>query len=387
MQNAASGGAGSRRRRVLCAPDSFKESISAAEAAAAMVAGIRRLGPDVEPVPCPVADGGEGTLDAVVAALPGTIERVTVAGPLGEPVAARLGLSADGSTAVVELAEASGLVRIPPARRDPTTTTTYGTGQLIRHAYERGWGTVIVGLGGSGTVDGGTGLAQALGVRFFDQAGQEISDPLTGGMLGRIARYERPGELPRIRVACDVTNPLCGPTGAAAVYGPQKGATPQQVGALDEALRHLAGLGTIDPETPGAGAAGGAAYGLLAFCGARLERGIELVLDAVGFRRRCRSANLVLTGEGCLDEQSLHGKASLGVAAAAGELGVATIAIVGTTGPGADRCVDPALGGALASYVSLSERFGRERALREPAELIAEVAAEVAGLYLRDRDA
>ncbi len=363
--------------RIICAPDSFKGSLSAVAAAAAMAEGIARAEPAVVCDQCPVADGGEGTLDALIRAMGGRIERATVLGPLGAPVEARFGIAPDGRTAVVELAEASGLALIPPGRRDPTATTTFGTGQLIRRAFEGGCETVIVGIGGSGTIDGGTGLAQALGVRFFDRRGHQLEAPLTGGRLGEVARYELPPRGPRIRVANDVTNPLCGPDGAAAVYGPQKGATARQVEQLDSGLAHLASLGSVDPTTPGAGAAGGAGFGLMAFCGARLERGIDLVLAAVDFAGRCGDARLVLTGEGCLDAQSLAGKATLGVAAAASRRGVPTIAIVGRTGPGAEACLDPAQGGSLASYVSLTDRFGLERAMKDTAALVAQVAEEV----------
>ncbi len=365
--------------RIICAPDSFKGSLSAVAAAAAMAEGIARAEPAVVCDQCPVADGGEGTLDALVRAMGGRLERARVLGPLGVPVEARFGIAPDGRTAVVELAEASGLAMIPPSRRDPTATTTFGTGQLIGCAFERGCETVIVGIGGSGTIDGGTGLAQALGARFFDRKGNELEAPLTGGRLADIARYDRPRGGPRIRVAVDVTNPLCGPEGAAAVYGPQKGATAEQVERLDSGLAHLASLGSLDPRTPGAGAAGGAGFGLVEFCGARLERGIDLVLEAVDFAARCRDARLVLTGEGCLDAQSLAGKATLGVAASASRLGVPTIAIVGRTGPGVEACLDPAQGGSLASYVSLADRFGADRAMREAADLVAQVAGEVIG--------
>jgi glycerate kinase len=361
--------------RVLCAPDSFKESISAHEAARAMAAGVLAAGADADV--CPIADGGEGTLDALVGALGGSIHQATVVGPLGEAHTARFGISPDGSTGIVELAEASGMTLVPAEQRDPTRTTTFGTGQLIRTAAEAGCRVVLVAVGGSATCDGGTGLAQALGTRFFDRRGQLIERPMTGGLLTELSRIEPAPPLPAIRVACDVTNPLLGPQGAAAVFAPQKGATPMQVRQLDEGLRRLASLLAADPETPGAGAAGGAAFGLLALCGATLERGVDLVLDTVGFADRCGEADLVLTGEGRLDGQTVHGKAVSGVAARAHALGVPTVAIAGSLGPGADDSLNPALGGYLADVVSLVERFGRDRALREPAELISIVAHEL----------
>jgi glycerate 2-kinase len=365
--------------KILCAPDSFKESISALEAAEAMAAGVRDAGEQFQPDVCPIADGGEGTLEALIGALGGTIESATVTGLLGEPVAARFGMTADGKTAIVELAQASGLALVPKDRRDPMRTTTFGTGELIRLAAERGCELVIVCLGGSATVDGATGIAQALGARFFDRGDQEITEPMRGGLLRSVSRIERPlrGALPHLRIACDVTNPLCGRTGAAAVYGPQKGATPQQVQELDAGLAHIARLLGANPATPGFGSAGGASFGLVTMLGAELERGIDLVLEAIRFDERCRDAALVLTGEGRLDEQSLSGKASMGVAKRARQRGVPSIAIVGSTGDGAERCTDPAHGGELAGYVSLADRFGMERALVEPAALIRQVAAEI----------
>lgn len=393
--------------KFLCAPDSFKESLDAVAVARAMAEGIRAADPAAEVDECPVADGGEGTLDALVAAFGGEIRTARVAGPLGTPLDARFAIAEHptrGRLGVIELAEASGLARIPPAERDPTRTTTYGTGELIARAAAAGAETIIVGVGGSGTCDGGTGLAQALGVRFFDGTGALINGPMTGGALRTIGRLERPAperkrgpaRRPRIIVACDVRNPLCGEHGAAAIYGPQKGATPAQVRQLDEGLAHLAalvgadaergapetpaapGAATTNPTTPGAGAAGGAGFGLAALCGASLERGIELVLDAVRFSERCADADLVLTGEGRLEANSLEGKAAIGVAMAARALGTPTIAIVGSTGPGAERCLESAgEGGPLRAFVSLSDRYGRGRALTDTARCVAEAAAEV----------
>jgi glycerate kinase len=279
---------------------------------------------------------------------------------------------------IVELAEASGLGRLAPGARDPTRTTTYGTGELIRAATAARCSRIIVGVGGSATVDGGAGLCQALGVDFLDRHGRAITAPLTGGMLGEIGAIQPAVPPAEILVACDVDNPLCGPQGAAAVYGPQKGATAQQVEQLDAALRHFAALTGGRDDTPGAGAAGGAAYGIMTLLGGDLHRGIDLVLDAVGFAERCRGAALVITGEGRLDEQTLRGKAVLGVARVAAQQGVPTIAIVGDTGPGAEECVDESRG-RLAGYVSLTARFGRDRAMREPASLVARVAGEEAG--------
>ncbi len=342
-----------------------------------MARGARRAGPDVIADVCPVADGGEGTLDALATALGAAIFEDTVTGPLGDPVQARYGVTADGRTAIVELAEASGLMRVPPDRRDPTNTTTYGTGELMRVAVERGSEEVIVGVGGSATCDGGLGIAQALGARIYDSDGRLIEEHFRGGLLGRVERVEPPPSLATIRVACDVTNPLFGPHGAAHTYAPQKGATPEQVILLDAGLTHLAAVLGGNPHAAGAGAAGGVGYGLATLCGARLERGVDLVLDAIDFARRCQGALLVLTGEGRLDAQTLHGKAVAGVAAVAHRAGVPTVAIVGSLGPGAEASTDSRRGGWLDGSISLAERFGEERALRETAALIEAAAAEV----------
>lgn len=366
--------------KIVCAPDSFKECLTAIEVAQAMAAGVRKADPAIECDVCPIGDGGEGTMDALVSAAGGEFRQYLVTDPLGNQITARLGLIDGGRCAIVELAEASGLALVPPGRRDPTRTTTFGTGQLIQHAARLGCEQILVCIGGSATVDGGTGIAQALGWKFLDSKGHDIANSLMcGGILKQIARVIPPPEnqkrLPRIRVACDVTSLLCGPNGAAAVFGPQKGATPEQVQELDESLAHLAKITGGDPDLPGAGAAGGTGFGLVNFCGATLERGIDLVLDAVKFDDRVRGASLVLTGEGRLDAQSLRGKACMGVAKRAAEFGVPTIAIVGSTGPGADQCVDSNRGG-LAGYISLADRFGLTQSMTAVSSLLAHVVAE-----------
>ncbi len=320
---------------------------------------------------CPVADGGDGSLHVLAEAWGARIEPVVVSGPLGEPVRAAIARSPGGRLAVVELALASGLALVEPRRRDPGRTTTFGTGQLIAEALRRGATEVIVCIGGSATVDGGTGMVQALGGRFFDRAGSQIDEPLCGARLREIDRYEPPAVKPHLRVACDVTNPLFGSEGAAMVYGPQKGARGWQVLDLDMALMHLASVCGGNPEAPGAGAAGGAGYGLAAMLGAELVRGIDLVLDAVGFARRAALCDLVLTGEGRLDEQSARGKSAVGVARAAAAVGVPVAAIVGQYVP--DAMLEP----HFASIVSLERRFGLARALAEPAALVEEAAREL----------
>ncbi len=337
-----------------------------------MAAGVRQADAAIECDPCPIADGGEGSLEVLSAALGGVLHRMTVTGPMGESVVARYGISGDGSVGLVELAEASGLGLVAPATRDPTRTTSFGTGELIAAAAERGCETVIVCIGGSATIDGGTGIAQALGGVFVDHNGRAIDTPMTGGLLADVAGYQAPVTgLARLRVACDVTNPLLGVDGAACCYGPQKGAAPGQVEALDAQLARLAALLGGDPDCAGAGAAGGAGWGLAALLGAELERGIDLILDAVDFNGRCAAADLVLTGEGRLDAQSRHGKACFGVAEAAGAMGVPVVAIVG-------QAMDAAsFGDLFAQVISLSDRYGDDHARHRTGQAITEAVREL----------
>ncbi len=327
--------------RVLIAPDKFKGSLSADAAARAIARGILRACPGTEVDLCPIADGGEGTIEALSASAGGVIRTRCVTGPTGSPVTARWAWLPAGLTAVIEIAEAAGLVRVPVAQRDPRKTTTYGVGELIRAALDVGAARIIVGLGGSATNDGGAGMAQALGAQFDGAA-----SPLVGGDLESLRSVDLTNLDARLAttdfvVACDVDNPLFGAQGAAAVYGPQKGATPEIVASLDRGLRRLADcVKQIDPEAPGMGAAGGLGFGLQAFCGARLQRGIELVLDAVSFERRVVGVDWVITGEGCLDGQSIRGKACIGVAQAAAKKGVRTLALVGLAGPMIERTLE-----------------------------------------------
>jgi len=296
-----------------------------------------------------MADGGEGTVDALVGATGGTFRQTRVTGPLGDPVTATWGLLGDGSnTAVIEMAAASGLALVSPSRRNPLLTTTYGTGELIRAAFDAGATRLIVGIGGSATTDGGTGAAQALGYRFLDAAGQPIQGHMSGGKLSLakgVRMNFRPSRPASILVACDVDNPLCGPRGAAAVYGPQKGATPEQVEILDRNLAHLADLierdlGKDVRDFPGAGAAGGLGAGMVAFLGARLDRGVNLVMEAVRFGERIQGADLIITGEGRLDRQSMMGKVIAGVGQAGKAVGVPVIALVGSIGDGAEAALE-----------------------------------------------
>ena len=346
--------------KIVIAPNSFKESLSALEAAAAIERGFRQIFPEAVYVKAPMADGGEGTVEALVAATGGQICRISVRGPLGTPVDAFFGLTGDGGAAVIEIAAASGLMLLKPDQRNPLVTTTYGVGELIRAALDRGARHLIIGIGGSATNDAGAGMLLALGVRLLDREGQPIG--FGGGELDRIARIDRSGLDPRIKdclieVACDVNNPLVGPTGASAVFGPQKGATPEMVRRLDGNLRHFAecawrDLGVAIADLPGGGAAGGLGAALHGFLGAKLRPGVEIVMDVVDLDRIVADADLVVTGEGRIDGQTLYGKTPIGVAALAKRHGKPVIGIAGCQGPGAeavfDRGIDAVFDGLIA---------------------------------------
>lgn len=320
---------------VVVAPDKFKGSLTAEQVAAAVSSGLRRVvAADV--VAVPVADGGDGT---VAAALAAGYEPVSVraAGPTGEPV--RTTYARAGDLAVIEMADVSGLVRLPGGRQEPLTATSRGLGEVMAAAIDAGCRRLVLGIGGSASTDGGAGMLSALGARLLDAAGAPLADG--GGALGGLAGLDlaplraRMGEV-TVTVACDVDNPLTGPRGAAAVYGPQKGASAADVAALDAHLAHVADVVTVTTgadlrEEPGAGAAGGVGYAALAVLGARLRPGIDLVLDLVGFREKLVGADLVITGEGSLDEQTLHGKAPAGVAAVAAARHIPVIAVCGRT--------------------------------------------------------
>lgn len=366
---------------MLCCPDSFKESIGATEAAEAMARGVRAAGAEADV--CPLADGGEGTVEALVAATGGRRCEAHVRGPMCDPVEAQWGLLGDGRTAVIEMAAASGLAHVPQGRRDPTQTTTFGTGQLIAAALDAGARRVITGIGGSATNDGGCGAAQALGVRFFDGHDRLMEDAVTGGMLTDIARIDMSASDRRLNgveliVACDVTNPLTGLNGAAHVYGPQKGASRNQVEQLDAGLLHLAAMireqiGKDVEHVPGAGAAGGLGAGLLAFCDAVIRPGIDIVLELVRFDQRVAGCDLCLTGEGRLDGQSLAGKTVIGVARAAKRRNVPTIALVGSLGPDHEKTLDA----GLAEYVEIGRGLPVERSMARAAELLERETARI----------
>lgn len=330
--------------RIVVAPDSYKGSVSALEVANAMARGIHAVFGDAEVRKVPIADGGEGTVEALVTATEGQLRTNTVTGPLGDRVAAQWGVLGDGQTAVIEMAAASGLPLVPAEQRDPRITTTFGTGELMRAALDAGLRRIIIGIGGSATNDGGAGMARALGARFVDNEGKELADG--GAALAKLARIDLGGLDPRLQeteliIACDVDNPLCGPRGASAVFGPQKGATPALVAQLDSALAHFAvharqATGRDVAEIAGAGAAGGLGAGLMFFTPAKLRPGVEIVLEAVGFAEIVNTADFVITGEGRTDFQTAFGKAPVGVAKVAKQFGVPVFCLSGGLGEGAD---------------------------------------------------
>ncbi|MFJ6413354.1 glycerate kinase [Terribacillus saccharophilus] len=330
--------------KIVIAPDSYKESLSALEAANAIERGFKMIFPDAVYNKMPMADGGEGTVQSLVDATNGKIEERTVTGPLGKPVKAFFGLMGDGETAVIEMAAASGLHLVPTEDRNPLTTSTKGTGELISAALDLGVQHIIIGLGGSATNDGGAGMIQALGGRLLDEAGKDIGDG--GGALAQLAVIDLAGldnrlKDVRVEVACDVDNPLTGPRGASAIFGPQKGATPDMVELLDKNLSHFAdiaekALGKSFRDIEGVGAAGGLGASLLAFLNADLKRGIDIVLHAVDFEEAVKDADLVITGEGRLDSQTIYGKTPIGVAKAAKKYGVPVIGLAGSLSKDSD---------------------------------------------------
>ncbi|ELY4721645.1 glycerate kinase [Cronobacter sp. 153480017-3] len=328
-------------KKIVIAPDSFKESLSAMDVAKAIEAGFREIYPQAHYVCVPMADGGEGTVEAMVAATGGQIITTPVTAPLGNKVDGFFGLLGDGETAVVEMAAASGLHLVPAAQRDPRITTSYGTGELILAALERGVKAIIIGIGGSATNDGGAGMMQALGARFLNGEGRELAPG--GAALARLERLDLSALDPRlaqvsVTAACDVDNPLCGEKGASAVFGPQKGATPAIVTELDAALRRFgeqleAATGKAIISAPGAGAAGGMGAALLGMLNAELRPGIEIVIEFLGLAQAVRDADLVITGEGRLDSQSIHGKTPVGVARVAKQFQRPVVAIAGSLTP------------------------------------------------------
>ena len=368
--------------KVVIAPDSYKGCLSALEVAKAMERGVLSVFPSAEVRKIPIADGGEGTVAALVTATNGQLRQTEVTDPLGNKIIAHWGVLGDGRTAVIEMAAASGLPLVPKEKRDPRVTTTYGTGELIKAALADGLAKIIIGIGGSATNDGGTGMARALGVRFLDAAGQEVA--AGGGSLAEICQIDTTGLDPRLKnteivVACDVDNPLCGTRGASAVFGPQKGATPEMVQQLDAGLAKYASCarqatGRDVAEKAGAGAAGGLGAGLMFFTTAQLKPGVEIVLDAVGFSDIVRDADFVITGEGRTDFQTAFGKAPVGVAKVAKTHGAPVFCISGGLGEGADDV----LAQGIDAVMSICDRpLSLEECMAAGAQLIEPAAARL----------
>ena len=373
--------------KIVIAPQGFKAGISGLAAAEAIARGVAAVDPDAETVLAPVADGGDGTLNALVDATGGQVFTSTITGPLGQPLEARWGVMGDGSTAVIEMALASGLALVPQRRRNPRVTTTAGTGEILKEAMNRGYTRVIVGLGGSATNDGGAGMATALGARFLDSEGRPL--PPGGSALARLDRIETQGLHPAlgqatIIAATDVTNPLCGPDGASAVFGPQKGANPEMVQELDAALANFARVVARDlhrdvSEEPGAGAAGGLGAGLMAFAGATLQSGIDMVCEVLQFDALLQGADLVITGEGRADRSTIFNKAPAGVARHAQAHGVPTVLLAGSLGSGYEELYDH----GLAAVVCIADRpMSFDVSLSRSAELLESAAERTLRLIL-----
>jgi glycerate 2-kinase len=361
--------------KIVLAPDSFKGSLSAAQVCDAMAEGIRRVLPTAESIAVPMADGGEGTVQSLVDATGGTFLFAEVLNPLGIQGKARYGILGDGETAVIEIAEASGLYLISQDQRNPMMTTSYGIGQLILSALDQGCRHFIIGLGGSATNDGGAGMAQALGAGLLDGNGEDLA--FGGGQLHRLATIDAKAMDPRLHactftIACDVDNVLCGPTGASAVFGPQKGATPLMVEALDKGLEHYAAIlehtvGKPVRSIPGAGAAGGLGAGMLAFLNGRLRPGFDIVREATGLETQLIGADLVLTGEGRCDIQTLHGKVPFGVAKAAQKRGIPVVMVVGAIGAGSEALYDH---GVHSIFSLVNGPMSAEDAMKDAAALV-----------------
>ena len=371
----------SHTMKIVIAPQTFKGSISALDAAKAMREGILKVFPDAEISLVPVADGGDGTLETLVEGSGGEIRETEVTGPLGEHRTAQWGAMGDGVTAVIEMARTSGLALVPLDRRDPLNATTYGLGEVVREALDNGFRRFIMGIGGSATNDAGAGMAQALGIRLLDDVGNEL--PHGGAALTNLSHIDMSGLDPRVSesaflVACDVSNPLTGPEGASAIYGPQKGATPEMVQTLDTALLHFSevvkqDIGAEINDIQGAGAAGGLGGGMVAFLNAELRAGVDIVLDTVGLDEALEDADLVLTGEGALDYQTVYSKAPIGVAQRAQMRVIPVVAIAGTLG---DRFHLVHEHGIEAAIAITNSPMSLEEASSRSAELISDAAEQ-----------
>jgi glycerate kinase len=376
--------------KIIIAPQSFKGSLKAHEAAEAMGAGVKAYDSDIETVLLPIADGGAGTVRALVQATDGKLISTDVHGPLGDKVTADWGILGDSSGAVIEVAAASGLALVPDDKLDPMRASTYGTGELILAALKSGCKKIIIGLGDSATTDGGAGIAQALGIKLLDDNLQSI--PPGGAGLARLKHIDMSGRHPLVKkcqilCACDVTNPLYGPDGAAFVYGPQKGATPEMVKQLDAALRNLSSVITQDLDLdianlPGAGAAGGLGAGLVAFLGATLKSGVDLICDSIGFDKYLAGADLVITGEGRIDFQTAFGKTVVGIARRAKAAGVPVIAICGELGHGYQDVYQH----GIDTVMSILPRcMNKAEAMREAGNLVKDAAERAVRLFCISR--
>ncbi|WP_252089560.1 glycerate kinase [Pseudomonas sp. MWU13-3659] len=372
--------------KIVIAPDSFKDSLDAAGVAQAIARGLAEVWPEAELLECPMADGGEGTMEAIVAASHGELRHLQVRGPLGECVEAGWGWLPDSRTAVIEMAQASGIQLVPSAQRDACRSSTWGTGELIAAALAAGARRIVLAIGGSATNDGGSGMLRALGLRLFDADGQPLAE---GGLaLAQLARIDASDLDPRlaevqVEVAADVDNPLCGPNGASAIFGPQKGANPEQVQALDQALAHFADhcarlLGKDARGEPGSGAAGGMGFAAKAFMGARFRPGVEVVAELAGLDALVQGADLVITGEGRFDAQTLRGKTPLGVARVAKQHGVPVVVLAGTLGIGYEQLYAH---GIDAAFALASGPMTLEQACAEAGALLKARAGDVARLW------
>ncbi|KJZ40023.1 MULTISPECIES: glycerate kinase [Pseudomonas] len=372
--------------KIVIAPDSFKDSLSAQGVADAIALGLAEVWPDAQLIKCPMADGGEGTVESILAACEGELRRTNVRGPLGAMVDAAWGWLPKNHTAIIEMAEASGLQLVPPGQRDACTSSTFGTGELIRAALDAGAQRVILAIGGSATNDGGAGAMQALGVKLLDAQGQPLAP---GGLaltqLDRIDLSDMDSRLSGVRfdIAADVNNPLCGPHGASAIFGPQKGASPEQVQQLDSALGHFADLcadvlGHDVKDEPGSGAAGGLGFAAKAFLGAQFKAGVEVVAELVGLAEAVKGADMVITGEGRFDAQTLRGKTPFGVARVAREQGVPVIVIAGTLGEGYQALYEH---GIDAAFALASGPMTLEQACAEAPRLLQDRASDIARVW------
>lgn len=376
--------------KIVIAPDSYKESLTAMEVAIAIEAGFRQIMPNAQYIKLPMADGGEGTVRSLIDASNGAIIEHQATGPLGEPVNGFFGLMGEGKTAVIEMAAVSGLHLVPEKQRNPMLTTSYGTGELILAALDKGVEHIIIGIGGSATNDGGVGMAQALGARLLDENNNQISHG--GGALARLARIDLRDVDPRLvqiklEVACDVDNPLCGTKGASHVFGPQKGATAQMVEQLDSNLAHYARIIKRDlavdiKEMPGAGAAGGMGAALLGLFNAELRPGIEIVMDALNLADVIKDADLVITGEGRIDSQTVHGKTPIGVARTAKRFNKAVIGIAGCL---SDDCAIVHQHGINAVFSVVPRSVSLAQALEDAAINVEQAARNIAAVYCLGR--